>query len=112
MAWRVFSLMGIVALAGSGFPTGSCAALARGSVKPPAAAPSAAQIKARLRHTIEVGTPGEYFRPLGRPLTIKDGRGTGTLTAVVGGRYPTADGLGQVVFFWHNQVFIGLSANY
>lgn len=79
---------------------------------PPAAAPSMAQIKARLRHTIEIGTRGEYFRPIGRPLTIKDGRGTGTLTAVVGGRYPTADGQGQIVFFWHNRVFIGLSAGY
>ncbi|MBV9280528.1 MAG: LppP/LprE family lipoprotein, partial [Chloroflexi bacterium] len=52
------------------------------------------------------------FRDLGRPLTIRDGRGTGTLTAVVGTRYPTADGLGQVVFFWHNTIFISQSADY
>jgi hypothetical protein len=31
---------------------------------------------------------------------------------VVGGRCPTADGLGQIVFFWHNTTFIGLSSSY
>jgi hypothetical protein len=65
-----------------------------------------------LRHTVEIGTRGEYFRPGGKPLTIRDGRGTGTLTAVIGLRYPTADALGEVVFFWHNRAFIGLSADY
>jgi LppP/LprE lipoprotein len=75
-------------------------------------APSMAQIRERLLHTREIGTKGEYFRPLDKPLTIKDGRGTGTLTAVVGGRYPTADGLGQIVFFWHNATFTGLSSTY
>jgi hypothetical protein len=83
------------------------------SAHPAAQAPTAAQITARLRHTIEIGTKGEYFRALGHPIkTIKDGRGTGTLTAVVGTRWPTADGKGQVVFFWHNRTFIGQSASY
>jgi len=80
---------------------------------PAAGAPTAKQITNRLRHTVEIGTRGEYFRNLGKqPLTIQDGRGTGTLTAVVGTRYPTADALGQVVFFWHNRTFIGQSATY
>jgi hypothetical protein len=83
------------------------------SAHPAAQAPTTAQITARLRHTIEIGTKGEYFRALGHPIkTIKDGRGTGTLTAVVGNRWPTADAKGQVVFFWHNQTFIGQSASY
>jgi hypothetical protein len=82
------------------------------SARPAAAPPTTRQISARLRHTIEIGTRGEYFRDLGKPLTIRDGRGTGTLTAVVGTRYPTADGLGQVVVFWHNRTFIGQSASY
>jgi hypothetical protein len=112
MASRVSRLTGIAALLGVVLLTYPGAASARRAAKPPTAAPSMAQIKARMRHTIEVGTRGEYFRPIGKPLTIKDGRGTGTLTAAIGGRYPTADGLGQVVFFWHNRVFIGLSANY
>ena len=25
----------------------------------------------------------------------------------MGGRFPTADGLGMIVFFWHNRAFIG-----
>jgi hypothetical protein len=82
------------------------------SAHPALGPPRQQQINNRLRHTMEIGTRGEYFRDLGKPLTIRDGRGTGTLTAVVGTRYPTADGLGQVVFFWHNAVFIGQSANY
>ncbi|HEX6508208.1 MAG TPA: LppP/LprE family lipoprotein, partial [Chloroflexota bacterium] len=80
--------------------------------KPAYLAPSNAQITGRLRHTIEIGTRGEYFRALGKPRTIQDGRATGTLTAVIGGRYPTADALGQIVFFWHNKTFIGLSSDY
>jgi len=74
--------------------------------------PSNPQITGRLRHTVEVGTKGEYFHRLGTPLTIKDGRGRGTLTAVIGVRYPTADALGQVVFFWHNKTFNSMSADY
>jgi hypothetical protein len=89
---------------------GTNTAFALHGSKPVAVAPNNAQITGRLRHTIEIGIRGEYFRPMGRPLTIQDGRGTGTLTAVVGGRYPTADALGQLVFFWHNRTFIGLSA--
>ena len=91
---------------------GRNSAFAHSGSGPASVAPSTAQITGRLRHTIEIGTRGEYFRQLGRAHTIRDGRGTGTLTAVVGGRYPTADALGQIVFFWHNQTFIGLSAGY
>ena len=85
---------------------------ARNDLRSVASPPTGAQITARLRHTLEIGSKGEYFRPLGKPLTIRDGRGTGTLTAVVGGRYPTADAYGQVVFFWHNRRFNSLSADY
>jgi hypothetical protein len=95
-------LAGVTVLAGSGIASAQRAA----------STPTKQQITNRLRHTVEIGIKGEYFRDLTKPLTIKDGRGTGTLTAVVGTRYPTADGLGQVVFFWHNTSFIGQSANY
>jgi len=37
---------------------------------------------------------------------VPDGQG-GTLTAVIGQRYPTADGYGELVFFWHNRDFLG-----
>jgi hypothetical protein len=104
-------IIGVIALAAAPC-LGTAGALARPVVEPERAAPSNAQIARRLQHTVEIGTRGEHFRRIGRPLTIQDGRGTGTLTAVVGGRYPTADGLGQVVFFWHNKTFIGLSADY
>lgn len=103
---------GIATLTAASLISGAGAASAHQVTKPPAAAPSMARIRGRLRHTVEIGIKGEYFRPIGKPLTIRDGRGTGTLTAVIGGRYPTADGLGQIVFFWHNTVFIGLSADY
>jgi hypothetical protein len=76
------------------------------------AAPGMAQIKARLSHTREIGSRGAYFVPAGTPLTIKDGRGTGSLTVVIGKRYPTAHGLGEIVFFWHNATFIGMSSTY
>ncbi|HEX8918240.1 MAG TPA: LppP/LprE family lipoprotein [Chloroflexota bacterium] len=108
MTPRLIGLLAIV----STFFAGRMTAFAHDGSKLGSAAPSNAQITGRLRHTIEIGTRGEYFRRLGKPLTILDGRGTGTLTAVIGGRYPTADGLGQIVFFWHNTTFIGLSSNY
>ena len=104
-ATGIVAFVGTVALLGTGKTYAHPSARLSG-------APSSAQITVRLRHTIEIGTKGEYFRPIGKPLTFKDGRGTGTLTAVVGGRYPTADGKGQIVFFWHNVTFIGLSSRY
>lgn len=101
----------LLAVAGMLF-LGTNTAFARHTAAPQRIAPGNHEITRRLRHTIEIGTKGEHFQRRMGPLTIKDGRGTGTLTAVVGGRYPTADGLGQVVFFWHNKTFVGLSANY
>lgn len=59
-----------------------------------------------MRSTEEIGTPGEYFAPVGQPVTINDGHG-GTLTAAIGSRTPTADGHGMVVFFWHDATFVG-----
>ena len=64
-----------------------------------------------MSRTVEVGQRSEHFTALGRPLTVSDGHG-GWLTAVVGGRYPSADGYGQLVFFWHNTRFIGWDARY
>ena len=71
-------------------------------------APSRAEIKAVMRRTVEATDHGEHFATLGRlvAVTVSDGHG-GTLTAVLGTRSPTADGYGQLVFFWHNGRFIG-----
>lgn len=75
-------------------------------------APTTAQVRAVMARTVEATHPGTHFALPGTPLTIADGRGTGTLTAVVGTRYPTADAKGQLVFFWHNTTFIGWDSNY
>lgn len=85
-------------------------AAARITVLP--SAPSGARIRAVMARTVEVSHPSTHFAPLGGVLTIADGRGTGTLTAVVGTRFPTADALGQVVFFWSNTRFIGWDSSY
>ena len=114
MTSRIARLAGIAALAGAVLVVSAGSASAHRSASRPAAAPTMAQIKARMRHTIEIGTKGEYFVPVGKPLilTIKDGRGTGTVTAAVGVRHPTADAKGQLVFFWHNTAFSSLAADY
>jgi len=49
---------------------------------------------------------GEHLRIAGTIVTVPDGRG-GTLTAVPTVRWPTADGYGQLVLFWHNGRLIG-----
>lgn len=71
-------------------------------------APSRTQIEAVMRRTVEVTDHSEHFATLGRlvAVTVSNGQG-GTLTAVLGTRSPTADGYGQLVFFWHNGRFIG-----
>lgn len=111
MRFRIFRLAGFAGLAGAlMLPFGLTRVQARTARA--AIAPTRAQIFNRIAHTHEVGSNRTTFRPVGKALTILDGRGTGTLTAVVGRRFPTADGKGQLVFFWHNNRFNGLSANY
>lgn len=111
MAFRNCALYAGIALAvGVVLPTGIRPAHAGSTAK--VLFPNRARIAARLAHTHEIGSRGTTFRIIGRPLTIFDGRGTGTLTAVIGGRFPAADGKGQLVFFWHNNRFNSLSADY
>ena len=43
-------------------------------------------------------------------MTVSDGAG-GYLTAVPALRNPSADGHGALVFFWHNQTFLGWDTN-
>jgi len=70
-----------------------------------AAAPSAQTIAATIATTHEVTSPNEGFSG-GTPVTVGDGHG-GSLTAVVAGRTPSADGHGWLVFFWHDGTFLG-----
>ena len=45
-----------------------------------------------------------------QPVTVSDGAG-GWLTGLIGVRFPTADGKGQLAFFWHNATFVGLDTH-
>jgi hypothetical protein len=62
-----------------------------------------------MQATTEVGDSQENFAMPSKQVVVSDGNG-GYLTAVVGTRNPTADGYGQLVFFFHNNQFIGLNA--
>jgi hypothetical protein len=84
--------------------------LASAACEPPSATPqptpSFREIARLMRRTTEVGLPREHFAPIGRPQITTDGAGS-ELTAMVGRRSPTADGYGQLVFFWHGDRFLG-----
>lgn len=71
-----------------------------------AAPPSAQAIAAVIASTHEVSDPNEDFSEGSSPVTVSDGHG-GYLTAVAAGRTPSADGHGWLVFFWHDQTFLG-----
>jgi hypothetical protein len=64
-----------------------------------------------MTHTVEIYHPDEHFMPSGDLVSTPDGTG-GMIQASVGIRTPTADALGQLVFFFHNQVFIGWDADH
>ena len=74
------------------------------------APPTAAQIDAQLAKTHEAETPGTTFSTGGPAVTVADGAG-GYLTAVPALRNPSADGHGWLLFFWHNQTFLGWDTN-
>ena len=71
----------------------------------PPAPPTADQIAAQVGRTRDVADPAARFAA-GPPVTVGDGSG-GFLTAVSAGRTPSADGHGGLVFFWHDQTFLG-----
>src|SRR5205807_608304 len=73
---------------------------------PPGPLPNRAAIEAVMARTVEVNNPSEKFAPFGDTVTVDDGAGGGFLAA--GGlRNPSGDGSGQLVFFWHNDAFVG-----
>ncbi|MEV5708651.1 LppP/LprE family lipoprotein [Actinoallomurus sp. NPDC052274] len=83
-------------------PTGATAAPAVG-------VPDRTAVERVLTRTVEAADPSTHFVRDRTPVTTSDRHG-GTLTAVVGRRYPTADGKGQLVFFWHGTRFLGWDA--
>jgi hypothetical protein len=62
-----------------------------------------------MSHTVEVSDAAETFAPVGEVLSVRNH--SGTLTAVIGQRTPTADGYGQVIFFWDGTTFLGWDAS-
>lgn len=70
-----------------------------------------------MQHTVLADDPASYFiPPPGNPLEIvytPDGQG-GWLAAAIGalapGGFPSADGKGHLVFFFHNNKFVGWDA--
>jgi hypothetical protein len=71
--------------------------------------PSLPAIQRVMAQTVELANATEHFVNDGGPKTVPDGHG-GTLTAAIGQRYPTADGHGQLIFFWHGTHFLGWDA--
>ncbi|MGI5223928.1 LppP/LprE family lipoprotein [Actinoallomurus iriomotensis] len=82
---------------------------AAGGTPPVAGGPDQATIQNTMTRTVEVAAPTVHFAPVASPVTASDRTG-GALTAVVGRRTPTADGHGQLVFFWQGNRFIGWDA--
>ncbi|WP_258112636.1 LppP/LprE family lipoprotein [Alicyclobacillus sp. SP_1] len=72
--------------------------------------PSASAVHAVMASTSEIQDTGEDFSETSKPILTPDGQG-GTLSAVVGTRNPTADGLGQILFFFHNNTWVGLNSH-
>jgi hypothetical protein len=73
--------------------------------------PQSYEIAAQMRRTVEKDDPSTHFTPDSTPITVSDGY-EGWITAVHGHRYPTADGYGHLIFFWHNDKFLGWDAIY
>ncbi|PSR22759.1 MAG: hypothetical protein C7B45_05340 [Sulfobacillus acidophilus] len=77
----------------------------------PVNVPSAAQIAKVMHSYRERGVPGETYTPsLNSLTTTPTPSGHGMDAAVIGGRFPTADGYGQLVFFFDDGRFVGLNS--
>jgi LppP/LprE lipoprotein len=74
------------------------------------AVPSLREISLELNRTVEIADRTTHFSADNQPVTVSDGAG-GWLTGVIGVRFPTADGKGQLAFFWHNTTFVGLDTH-
>jgi LppP/LprE lipoprotein len=94
-------------------PTKPAAPTTSPRISPPTtlpAVPSLREISLELNRTVEIADQTTHFSADNQPVTVSDGAG-GWLTAVIGVRFPTADGKGQLAFFWHNSTFIGLDTH-
>lgn len=116
MKMRVGFRFGLVAAAAMAVLAGAAAAPAdaAGYVAPGRAAVARLLAKAQEYAGGAVGIAGkaptgEHLRAMGRTVVVPDGHG-GWITAIPVVRWPTADGLGQLVLFWHNRTFVGTSS--
>lgn len=73
-------------------------------------APSVREIESVMQRTVETNDATEHFQLTGTPVSITSSNGD-TFTAALGTRSPTADGYGQIVFFFHNHRFVGLDSS-
>jgi len=104
----VIAAVGLVGLTAA--PPAAASAHALQTVRALAGRPTRAAMTRETARTVEVGDTSEHFVPSGRSVTTKDG--PLALTAVVGQRFPTADGYGQLVFFWRGRTFLGWDSIY
>ncbi len=74
--------------------------------RPVVGVPSSAKIVRVMAHVHEAQAPSEFFAPSGTLLTTSGSDGT-TLSAIVGTRSPSADGYGQLVFFFDGSRYVG-----
>jgi hypothetical protein len=58
----------------------------------------------------EADVPGETYHPLWNTLRTVPGASPHVITALTAVRWPTADGYGQVVFFFDGNRFVGLNS--
>jgi LppP/LprE lipoprotein len=93
--------------------TTSSVALSTSTTLAVPSAPTQAEINDVMSRTVVASNPSINFgpEPNSEPLTISDGRG-GLLTAVIGMHTFSADGHGQLVFFFHNTTYLGTDAAY
>jgi hypothetical protein len=107
--WTGWGVATLLAAAVLGLVVAHVPAAAAGYVAPGRAAVERLLAEANEYAPVSRGTTGEHLHVDGHAVVVPDGRG-GFLTAIPVVRWPTADGLGQYVLFWHNRTYVGSSS--
>lgn len=72
-------------------------------------APATTKVAAVMGHVHEIQNPSEHFVPTGN-LVLSSGPEGAMYSAIVGTRFPTADGYGQLVFFFAGNRYVGVNS--